>query len=220
MNKKILAVGVCLLAAAGLSTRPASALGPVDIELGAMYWDADTEIVEVSESASSPAIFGNVWMKNALGFGVSHYSAAPEGSLDGADSDYTAIDAKWRFMNATRNNFVAVGLGAEQVGFVDDSTISPRLVVEGRVSLKMVYFFGNAAYLPTLGDMTIEGTPVDGKDGMELEAGVGFHPIPLLSINLSYKSNDMDFEVNDPLLGTVPFSVDNSGPMLGLVFTF
>jgi hypothetical protein len=216
MHKRILAVGVCLLAAAGLSTRSASALGPVDVELGAMYWDADTEIVEVSESASSPAIFGNVWMKNALGFGVSHYQATPEGSLDGADSDFTAVDAKWRFLNATRNNFVAVGLGAEQVGFVDDSTISPRLVVEGRVSVKMVYFFGKGAYLPTLGEMTVEGVPLDGKTGMELEAGVGFHPIPLLSINLSYMSKQMDFE--SAVVGDV--SVDNAGPMLGLVFTF
>jgi hypothetical protein len=84
----------------------------------------------------------------------------------------------------------------------------------------MVYFFGNLAYLPSLGDMTIEGIQVDGKDGMELEAGVGFRPIPLLSINLSYKSNEMDFEVDDPFVGTGSLSVDNSGPMLGLVFTF
>ena len=54
-----------------------------------------------------------------------------------------------------------------------------------------------------------------GKDGMEMEAGVGFRPIPLLSINLSYKSNEMDFEAFGETL-----SVDNSGPMLGLVFTF
>jgi hypothetical protein len=215
MKTRILAVGACLLVAAAVAVTPASAIGPVDVEVGAMYWDADTEIVEVSESASSPALFGNVWMKNALGFGVSRYSASPEGSLDGADSDYTAVDAKWRFMNATRNNFVAVGGGVEQVGFVDDSTIAPRLLVEGRVSVKMVYFFGNLAYLPSLGDMTIEGIPVDGKDGMEMEAGVGFHPIPLLSINLSYKSNQMDFEAAGQSV-----SVDNSGPMLGLVFTF
>ena len=220
MKTRILAVGACLLVAAGLAIAPARAIGPVDVEIGAMYWGADTEVVNVSESAAAPALFGNVWMKNALGFGVSRYEASPEGSLDGADSDFTAVDAKWRFMNATRNNFVAVGLGAEQVGFVDDSTLAARLVVEGRVSVKMVYFFGKGAYLPSLGNMTIEGTPVDGKDGMELEAGVGYHPIPLLSVHLSYKTNDMDFEVNDPLLGSAAFSVENAGPMLGLVFTF
>lgn len=216
MKTRILAVGACLLAAAALSTRPASALGPVDIELGAMYWDADTEIVDVSESASAPALFGNVWLKNALGFGISRYEATPGGSLDGADSDFTSVDAKWRFLNATRNNFVAVGLGAEQLGIVDDSTIAPRLVVEGRVSVKMVYFFGKGAYLPSIGEMTIEGIPVNGKTGMELEAGVGVHPIPLMSINLSYKSNQIDLE--DENLGEV--TIDNTGPMLGLVFTF
>jgi hypothetical protein len=188
----------------------------VDIELGAMYWDADTEIVDVSESASAPALFGNVWLKNALGFGISRYEATPGGSLDGADSDFTSVDAKWRFLNATRNNFVAVGLGAEQLGIVDDSTIAPRLVVEGRVSVKMVYFFGKGAYLPSIGEMTIEGIPVNGKTGMELEAGVGVHPIPLMSINLSYKSNQIDLE--DENLGEV--TIDNTGPMLGLVFTF
>ena len=224
MKTRILAVGACLLVAAGLSVGPASAIGPVDVEVGAMYWDADTELEVVnvgsgSESASSPALFGNVWMKNALGFGVSRYSASPEGSLEGADTDYTAVDAKWRFMNATRNNFVAVGAGMEQVGFADDSSIAPRLLVEGRVSVKMVYFYGNIAYLPSIGDMTIEGTTVDGKDGMEMEAGVGFRPIPLLSINLSYKANQMDLE-GTGLSEGLDVNVDNSGPMLGLVFTF
>jgi|SoiMethySBSTD1v2_1073268.scaffolds.fasta_scaffold22484_4 hypothetical protein len=219
MNNRILAVGACLLAAAAVSTRPASAIGPVDVEVGAGYWDADTEISELnaSESASAPALFGNVWLKNALGFGVSRYEASPGGSLEGADSDFTAVDAKWRFLNATRNNFVAVGLGGEQVAIANESTIAPRLVVEGHVSVKLVYFFGKGAYLPTIGEM---GEGVDGKDGMELEAGVGFHPIPLLSVQLSYKSNDMDFEVTDPLLGTANMSVNNAGPMLGLVFSF
>jgi len=66
MNKRILAVGACLLAGVALSTRPAKAIGPVDVEVGAGYWDADTEIVDASESASAPALFGNVWLKNAL----------------------------------------------------------------------------------------------------------------------------------------------------------
>jgi hypothetical protein len=207
---------MAVLVVAAVSARPAKAIGPVDVEVGAGYWDADTEIVNVSESASAPALFGNVWLKNALGFGVSRYEAVPSGALDGADTDYTSVDAKWRFMNATRNNFVAVGLGAEQVGIVDDSTVAPRIVVEGRASVKMVYFFGKGAYLPSLGSMTIEGTQVDGKTGTEFEAGVGVHPIPLLSINLSYKANSMDFDVP----GAGSFSVDNTGPMLGLVFSF
>jgi hypothetical protein len=216
MNKRILAVGMGLLAAAALSTRPAKAIGPVDVEVGAGDWDADTEIVNVSESAAAPALFGNVWMKNALGFGVSRYEAVPEGTLDGADTEYTAVDAKWRFMNATRNNFVAVGAGIEQVGVVDDNTVAPRVLVEGRASVKMVYFFGKAAYLPTMGSMNIEGAEYDGKTGTEFEAGVGVHPIPLLSINLSYKANSVDLE--SPIFGSV--TIDNKGPMLGLVFSF
>ena len=215
MNKRILAVGACLLAAAAVSTRPAKAIGPVDVEVGAGYWDADTEVVNVSESASAPGLFGNVWLKNALGFGVSRYEASPSGSLEGADTDFTAVDAKWRFMNATRNNFVAVGLGAEQVGIVDDSTVAPRIVIEGRVSVKMVYFFGKGAYLPSLGEMHLEGVPVDGKTGTEMEAGVGVHPIPLMSINLSYKANSIDLETPGG-----DMSIDNSGALLGLVFSF
>jgi hypothetical protein len=218
MKKRILAVGACLLAAAGLSTRPASAIGPVDVEAGVGYWDADTEIVNVSESASAPALFGNVWLKNtmALGFDISRYEASPEGALTGADTDYTAVDAKWRFLSATRNNFVAVGAGVEQVGIVDDSTVAPRIVVEGRASVKMVHFFGKGAYLPSIGTMTISGQEYDGKTGTEFEAGVGVHPIPLMSINLSYKANSVDLE--SPVFGAV--SIDNSGPMLGLTFSF
>ena len=216
-NKRILIAGVCLSVAVLAATSRAHAIGPVDAEVGLAYWNAETEATgSTSENAAAPAGFGNVWLKNALGFGVSRYEASPEGTLQGADSDFTAVDAKWRFLNATRNNFVAVGLGAEKVGIVDDSTTAARIVVEGRVSIKMVYVYGKGAYLPSLGDMTISGVTYDGKTGTELEAGVAVHPIPLLSVYAAYKSNSID--LTSPIFGDV--SLDNKGPVAGMIFSF
>ena len=214
-KKRILVAGACALLAAIVSIDRTHAVGPVDVELGALYWGASTDDGVANESSGALGGFGSLWLKNSLGFGASRYDANPEGSLEGEDTDFTTVDVRWRWLSASRNNFVAFGLGAERVGVVDDSTTAPRLSVEGRVSVKIVYFFARGAYLPTLGSMSIEGVPYDGKTGVELEGGLAVKPAPFIHIYAAYKSNKID--MTGPL-GDV--SMTSSGPAAGLVFSF
>jgi hypothetical protein len=214
-KKRILGVGACALLAAVVSIDRTHAVGPVDVELGALYWGASTDNGIANESSGAPAAFGNLWIKNSLGLGASRYDASPEGSLEGADSDFTTVDVRWRWLSASRNNFVALGVGAERVGFVDDATTASRVSVEGRVSVKIVYFFARGAYLPTMGSMVVDGTPYDGKTGYELEGGLAVKPAAFISIYAAYKSNTIDLA--GPL-GDV--SLTSAGPAAGLVFSF
>jgi hypothetical protein len=215
VKKRILGVGACALLAAIVSIDRTHAVGPVDVELGALYWGASTDDGIANESSGAPAAFGNLWLKNSLGFAASRYDVSPEGSLEGTDSDFTTVDVRWRWLSASRNNFVALGLGAERVGLVDDATTAPRVSVEGRVSVKIVYFFARGAYLPTMGSMMIEGIPYDGRTGYELEGGLAVKPAAFISIYAAYKSNTID------LAGpTGDVSLTSSGPAAGLVFSF
>jgi len=214
-KKRILGVGACALLAAIVSINRTHAVGPVDVELGALYWGSSTDDGVANENSRAPGGFGSIWLKNSLGFGASRYDVSPEGSLKGQDEDFTTVDVRWRWLSASRNNFVAVGLGAERVGVVDDATTAPRVSIEGRVSVKIVYFFARGAYLPTMGSMTIGGLPYDGKTGLELEGGLAVKPAAFISIYAAYKSNKID--LTGPA-GDV--SLTSSGPAAGLVFSF
>jgi hypothetical protein len=214
-KKRILGAGACALLTAIVSIDRTNAVGPIDVELGALYWCASTDDGFAHEHSGAPAGFGNLWIKNSFGVGASRYDARPKGSLEGTDSDFTTVDVRWRWLSVSRNNFVAVGLGAERVGLVDDATTAPRVSVEGRVSVKIVYFFARGAYLPTLGSMTIGGVPYDGKTGLELEGGLAVKPAAFIHIYAAYKSNTID--MTGPS-GDV--SLTSSGPAVGLVFSF
>ena len=214
-NKRILGVGACALLAAIVSIDLTHAVGPVDVELGALYWGASTHEGLANEDSGARGGFGNLWIKNSFGVGASRYDVRPEGSLAGTDTDFTTVDVRWRWLSASRNNFVALGLGAERVGLVDDATTAPRVSVEGRVSVKVVYFFARGAYLPTMGSMSVAGVPYDGRTGLELEGGLAVKPAPFIHIYAEYKSNTID--LTGPS-GDV--SLKSSGPAAGLVFSF
>jgi len=214
-KKRILAAGACALLAATVSIDRTHAVGPVDVELGALYWGASTDDGVANENSGAPGGFGSLWLKNSLGFGASRYDVSPEGSLEGTDADFTTVDVRWRWLSASRNNFVAFGVGAERVALVDDATTAPRLSIEGRVSVKIVYFFARGAYLPTLGSMSYEGVPYDGDSGLELEGGLAVKPAPFIHIYAAYKSNKID--LTGP---TGDVSLTSSGPAAGLVFSF
>jgi hypothetical protein len=214
-KQRILGAGACALLAALVSINRAHAIGPVDVELGALYWGASTSDGIANDSSGAPGGFGSLWLKNSLGFGASRYDVHPEGNLAGTNEDFTTVDVRWRWLSASRNNFFALGLGAERIGIVDDATTAPRVSVEGRVSVKVVYFFAEAAYLPTLGSMTIEGVPYDGKTGLELDGGLAVKPAAFISIYAAYKSNKVD--LTGPA-GNI--SLTSSGPAAGLVFNF
>jgi hypothetical protein len=200
--------------AAAVVASPAMALGPVDIEAGAIYWFSDTEVLGTSEGSDAPGAFFDLGLGDHWVIGASYYKVDPDST---GSFDFTNVNAKYKFLSASRNNFFAVGAGVERLSSDEDSSTSGRVFAEGRVSAKIVYFYARAAYLPSLGDIEADGGMLKGDTGKDFEAGVAVKPAPFIYLYAGYKNNSRKFE--DPSTGDkLELKVD--GPIAGVGFNF
>lgn len=204
---------------------PVLAAGPIDGEVSAVWWandfDTKSETASTSTDAGAPGLRAEMWMFNRYGLRASQFGSDPDGS-DGAD--YTSVDVMWRALSPTENNFLAVGLGWQQmdVDGLDEATSGARVTVEGRVSLMgMLYAYGHGSYLPSLSD-TDAADPQQGEfrdlDGYEYELGVAWNAMPFMDVHAGYRVNNMSFtqEAVAPLSGPpggpiLPIGGDKSG---------
>ncbi len=211
--KRVIVIAAAALICAPFVT-PARALGPVDAEIAATYWSSDVESGLLTESSKD----AGGWAEVSLGrwaFAASRWQASPEGSLTGVDPTATAVDVKYRVFNPSSNNFIALGVGGAHRELLDDDTTVARVVAEGRFSVKVVYVFLRAAYLPSLSDIRSGSFTLDGDKGAEADAGVAFHPAPFFYLHAGYRQTRYDFT---DALGDV--RIETKGPYAGLGFKF
>ena len=209
MKKLLIAATVAAAAAA----TPALALGPVDIDTGIVYWLSETEDESETVDSEAPGGFVDLGFGDHWVVGVSYFKADP----DGGDSiDFTNVSVKYKFISASRNNFFALGVGAEQLGIGNADSTSARVFAEGRVSMKIVYFYARAAYLPELGDLDTGVGTFQGDSGTDFDAGVGIKPLPFFYIYAGYADKTRTFEI--PSFGDVDLKVN--GPYAGVGFNF
>lgn len=219
-----IALLVCMLAA------PALALGPVDGEVGALWWANEYETEGVSADAGVPGLNAELWWKK---FG---FRAQALGDVDdvASSSDYTALDVMWKPFAPAENSFIAVGLGWQDMGFTaidagpnpvpfSGDTAGMRVALEGRVGIVgMVYAYGQAAYLPDMDNAAdaLTQDQYNDMDGLELEVGVSWKPAPFVSVRGGYRENSLDY--NRVSLGGAESgeSSDSSGFLLGVGFHF
>jgi hypothetical protein len=192
-------IAICSLLC-GLLCVPALAAGPIDGEVSAVWWandfTMDSESANTSSDAGAPGLRAELWMLNRYGVRASQFGSEP----DGTDSaDYTSVDVMWRALSPTENNFVAVGLGWQQMDLpgLDESTSGARVTVEGRVSLMgMLYGYGHGTYLPSLSDAT-PANPDLGRfsdlDAYEYELGVAWNAFPFMDVHAGYRVNNLSF---------------------------
>ncbi len=205
--------------AASLWTVPALALGPVDGEVTALYWDSDTDVDGVSEGSGDVAGRAEIWFLTRWGVSGAYFQPSPGGLLEGAELEYLNLDAKIKVFAPTENNFVALGLGWQTVdlsGEESADTSGPRVVAEGRFSFKIVYFYGRVAWLPELDDIAFGETTLTNGEGQEAEAGIQIKPFPFFQIFAGYRADKMSFDA--PEGGS--FEVENKGPVAGIGFNF
>jgi hypothetical protein len=188
---------------------PVRALGPLDVEVTALFWNSDTEVLGVSESSGEVGARAEVWFKR-LGASAAYFQPKPEGLLSDLDFEYTNLDVKWKFIAPTENNFFALGAGYQSVdlaggGFDDDST-GARLVAEGRVGLTgILYFYGRGAYMPELSDIETGTVSLTNGSGFEYEFGLQLKPFPFLQLFGGFRSHKNEYDVP---LGTTEFKHD------------
>ena len=198
-------VTVCVLG----SAVPVRALGPVDLQVTALFWNSDTEVLGVSEPSGDVGFRGEMWVTR-LGVSASFYQPTPEDSLSSLDFQYTDLDVKWKLISPTENNFLALGVGYQKVD-LDSSGVSgdsqgPRLVAEGRVGLtNILYFYGRGAYMPDLSDLETGLVTLTDGSGMEYEFGLQLKPFPFLQLFGGYRFHKDEYETG---IGNTEFKHD------------
>lgn len=227
---------VVALVPLALAALPALAMGPVDGEVGALYWANDFEAAEggssLSSDAGAPGYRAEIWFFKKYGLRAAHYASELDDFND-LSSDYTSVDFMWRAFSPTENNFLAIGLGwqtmdLETIGLEGD-TSGVRVDVEGRVALGgLFYLYGQGSYLPSLDDAPAVD-PLLGNfedlDGHEFEAGVSWKIAPFLSLRAGYREQVINFTRTDfiPLPGEdseVAGDATTEGFLLGLSVRF
>jgi opacity protein-like surface antigen len=225
--KANLRASLCACALLAIGTTPALAIGPVDGEIGAVYWANDFETAGASADAGAPGFHAELWLKD-FGLRATRFSSEPDVAQAGVEnSDYTSVDLMWKAFAPTENNYVAVGLGWEDVDLatigLDGSTSGARVAVEGRVGfVGAVYGYAQAAYLPQLDDANsvVAGLTFEEMEGLEYELGVQWKMLPFMSMRAGYRANNVDYKLVDGLGGEESDTVESTGFLAGLGFHF
>jgi opacity protein-like surface antigen len=227
-----------LILAAILVLAPVTALaaGPVDGEIGAIYWNSEfdsTGAAALTSGAGSPGFRASLWMFNKYGIRAGMFRTDLDDFSNIETSDYTSLDFMWRPISPTQNNYFAVGLGWQDMDLntigLQGSTSGARVNVEGRLGLgKIVFAYGEGSYLPALDDAAASSVAYgrfEDLSGYEYEIGVSVKPAPFVQIRAGYRMHSLDFKQTglDPLLGfgtEMNGTAESSGFLAGLTFNF
>ncbi len=224
------AVSALVLTAGG-----AWAMGPVDGEIGAVYWANDFDsrgVASFSSGANAPGFRAELWLFQRYGLRAGQYrSDVDDFSLDTAD--YTSLDFMWRAFSPTENNFFALGVGWQEMDLgtigLSGETSGARISAEGRIGVAaLVYLYGQASYLPELDDTDAAVTALgrfESLSGHEYELGVSWKMAPFVSLRAGYRSQNVEFTQTrlDPLLGfgtEMDGEVESGGFLAGLSLRF
>jgi hypothetical protein len=211
--RPILCALVCALVCA-----PAMAVGPVEGEVGAVWWSSDTETTSTAGDSSTgggtPGVRGDLWILNRYGVRAGQYR-----SDDGGAVDHTSIDVLWRAFAPTANNFLAVGLGWQELqlggAVAGGDTSGVRLSLEGHVGFTdLIQAYGQGAWLPSLADTAGPTGALEQLDGYEYEVGVAWGAAPFLSVRAGWRESTVGYTEASVLptgSGFTPTSSKDSG---------
>ncbi len=215
---------------------PAHALGPVDGEIGAVWWNNEYAVstagASASENAAAPGFLAELWLFQRFGLRASMYNS-DLGDVGVESSDYLSADLLWRVFSPTQNNFLALGAGWTDMDLatigLDGSTSGPRLTLDGRVGIiGVLYFYGQGSYMPALKDAPATDPGLgrfEELEGTELELGLSWKMLPVISLRAGYRTQSVDFLRTGftPLPGQggqMDGQVESDGFLVGLTARF
>jgi hypothetical protein len=173
------------------------------------WWANEVEVDADAGSFDAGALGGHVdvWF-GAWGARVSVFDSELD-NVTNRDANFFSLDIKRRLLSVTDNNFLAVGLGWEDIDLaLGDSTSGVRLLAEGQFApLPFLHLYGQFAWMPELSDA---GGRTD-LDGTEWEVGASFTPFPFLTLRGGWRQFDLDFRRGEDGKG----SSSSAGPVLG-----
>lgn len=173
---------------------PASpAAGPIDGQISLSWWANDFD-ADLGNGEINAGAFGGraqLWWNETWGLkGALHRSDLAD-SAGADDINYLSIDLQRRLISVTEHNFIAAGVGYENLGLSDGSdTQGLRLSLEGRLGIVgAVYAYGQTAWIPVFEDNATR----EDLDALEFEAGIGFSPLPFVTLGAGWRKFSLDF---------------------------
>lgn len=163
------------------------------------WWsnNVSTNVLDASYDVGSIGAEVEFWWRR-WGLKGSYFEADVIDNDSTQGQDFLSVDLKRRIFSPTRNSFVALGLGWENIelGTVGDGadTQGARLLLEGRLALTPIFhLYGHAAWMPSLEDTQ---ATKDTK-GREFELGLAVKPLPHISLRVGYRQFRLDFKSMD-----------------------
>lgn len=183
-----------LLLTGGALPQICAAESEIDGDLNLNWWSNTTsaDALDASFDVGSAGGDAELWWRRRWGMKGSLYKSDVVENQSAQAPDYLSVDFKRRLFSATRNNFLALGLGWESIDLGNGSdTHGPRFLLEGRLGVTpMVSLYGHTAWLPKLE----ETNDFEDPDGLEIEAGLAVKPLPHLSFRAGYREFRLDFK--------------------------
>ncbi len=207
-------ITICLLL-----TGPALALGPLDVEVGVVYWVQDvdfrTGMATMTVDGDAPAWFAQVWVGDISVRASQYTTDVDESGLD-FTLDWQSLDVRWKALELTDSNYIAIGAGIQRLTMDGpgggDSSSGFRLAAEAHFGLGRLFaVYGDAAYYVSMDDFD-SGSDVD---GYEAEFGVSVKPAPFLNIRAGYRKSTLDYR-----LGSVDREISPDGFLAGVTVNF
>jgi hypothetical protein len=226
-----LVVAMSLLFLAG----PALALGPVDVELSAAYWDGLQDFNFLPEGGVDHVGDGDVLFAGMVSLGKWSLDITQARTELGAgefvgsarSNEFLIVDFRRRIAEFSEGNYFAIGVGWQQIdvtydelgGTADSSGL--RLSAELRTSLAgIVQGYGEFGFFPSMDDLSGgPGLMAEGVEGYDYEIGVLLRLSPFLKLKVGYRieSIEADGGIDNP----VPWaSWETSGMLYGLSASF
>ena len=173
------------------------------------WWANEVDLDTGAGSMDAGALGGHVdvWF-GAWGAKLSVFDSELD-TLTERDASFFSVDIKRRLVSVTDNNYLALGLGWEDIDLaLGDSSSGVRLVAEGQFApLPILHLYGQIAWMPELSDA---GGRTD-LEGREWEIGAALTPFPFLSLRGGWRQFDLDFRRGEGGKG----SSKSSGPIFG-----
>ena len=103
--------------------------------------------------------------------------------------DYYSLDLKRRLFGGDMDDYLAVGLGWENLQWNGNGSEGPRVVLEGRVGIgDILSFYGQTAWMPEL----YSDNGIGDLEGNRFEAGISLQPAPHFSLRAGYRHLRLD----------------------------
>ena len=117
---------------------------------------------------------------------------------------------------------VAFGVGWQQFDLstigLDGDTSGARVTAEARASIGVAYVYGQASYQPSLDDAPASdllGGVFEDLSAYEVELGVSWQFMPLMSLRAGYRQQSVDFTRSGTISGDFNADAESSGFLVG-----